>query len=141
MSQLWDQVEVGEPDACWPWTGARTHQGYGYAEGEGAHRVIYARVNGPIPAGLVIDHLCNNPVCVNPAHLEAVTRTENTRRRTHGKPRNKQPGWEHMLHIRLDEATHRRMRFMSVDHNISMQEQVCQALKLWFAAQGEGIKQ
>ena len=42
-----------------------------------AHRVAYEKAYGPIPEGLVIDHLCRNGLCVNPEHLEAVTRKEN----------------------------------------------------------------
>ena len=45
-----------------------------------AHRVSYLALVGPIPGDLVIDHLCRNPKCVNPAHLEPVTRAENQRR-------------------------------------------------------------
>jgi hypothetical protein len=47
-----------------------------------AHRVTYALVKGPIPAGLQLDHLCRNTSCVNPNHLEAVTTRENTMRST-----------------------------------------------------------
>jgi hypothetical protein len=47
-----------------------------------AHRVAYELVIGQIPAGLELDHLCRNVVCVNPAHLEPVTRAENMRRRS-----------------------------------------------------------
>lgn len=45
-----------------------------------AHRIAYEIVIGPIPDGLVIDHLCRIPACVNPAHLEPVTSRENVLR-------------------------------------------------------------
>lgn len=45
-----------------------------------SHRVAYEHYRGPIPDGLVIDHLCSVRNCINPAHLEAVTIGENTRR-------------------------------------------------------------
>lgn len=66
---------------CFTWTGHRDHQGYGkmHANGHGqlAHRVAYELANGPIPAGLVIDHICHNTSCVNPDHLRAVTHKQN----------------------------------------------------------------
>lgn len=46
------------------------------------HRVAYAQCNGDIPVGLEIDHTCGRRACLNPAHLEAVTRLENVRRST-----------------------------------------------------------
>lgn len=45
-----------------------------------AHRIAYVAVNGPIPEGLTIDHLCNEPPCCNPLHLKAVTLRENVLR-------------------------------------------------------------
>jgi hypothetical protein len=45
-----------------------------------AHRISYTLANGPIPAGLVLDHLCRDSSCVTPAHLEAVTNKENIQR-------------------------------------------------------------
>lgn len=62
---------------CWEWNACKDVAGYGrvYSEGNGrlAHRVTYTLLVGPIPEGLVIDHLCRNPACVNPEHLEPVT--------------------------------------------------------------------
>jgi hypothetical protein len=70
-------------DGCWLWCGA-TVRGYGTYMKQGAafiaHRYAYEQLVGPIPAGLDLDHLCRVRACVNPAHLEPVTRGENLRR-------------------------------------------------------------
>ena len=69
---------------CWLWTGAKDPRGYGhfYANGRmiNSHRFAWQEVNDPMPKELVIDHLCRNPACVNPAHLEPVTQVDNLRR-------------------------------------------------------------
>ena len=75
-------------DRCWIWPS--TNQD-GYAS-DRAHRKVYEAAVGPIPEGMEIDHTCHDPdvcqlgkecphrACVNPAHLEVVTRLENVRR-------------------------------------------------------------
>ena len=68
-------------DDCLIWTGWTNGKGYGgFFNGTKqvyAHRWNYERVRGPIPDGLVLDHLCRNRKCVNPDHLEAVTVQQN----------------------------------------------------------------
>ena len=83
--RFWAKVDCS--GSCWLWTASVTWNGYGrFAFGGGgkwalAHRFSYELEHGRIPAGLVIDHLCCNKRCVRPSHLEAVTFTENIRRR------------------------------------------------------------
>ena len=68
-------------DGCWIWTGALNSDGYGsYMDGIPVHRVAYRWFVGPVGEGFEIDHLCRNRACVNPHHMEPVTRTENMRR-------------------------------------------------------------
>jgi hypothetical protein len=82
-ARFWAKVDRRGDDDCWPWRAQVTGDGYGgFYTGRtiGAHRVAYELVRGPIPEGLVIDHLCRNRLCVNPYHMEPVTNAENVRR-------------------------------------------------------------
>ncbi len=89
-SRFWDKV-IPEPNTgCWFWLGGLDRDGYGsYGGSTGgkkyshrAHRVSYTTLVRPIPlATPEIDHKCRNKCCVNPAHLEPVTRQENATRR------------------------------------------------------------
>lgn len=93
--RFWAKVAV-RPGACWLWTGYKNSGGYGLfamqGKREGAHRVSYGLHKGPIPPGLVIDHLCRVRGCVNPAHLEAVTAAENLRRQYRDNAANRNEG-------------------------------------------------
>lgn len=90
IDRLMEKVRV-DADGCWVWTGScfggnvgKNGVRYGRISRDGkqiaVHRASYEAHVGPIPAGLVIDHLCRNTFCINPAHLEAVTQQENVLR-------------------------------------------------------------
>ena len=80
--RFWDKVQKG--DGCWQWVGAIQGAGYGAfwtgPKCKLAHRIAYEHLVELIPDGLVIDHLCRNRACVNPAHMEVVTGRVNTLR-------------------------------------------------------------
>lgn len=75
-----------DANGCWVWQKQLDRKGYGIgsfrSRSEWAHRMYYIAANGPLPTGrhIVIDHLCRNPSCVNPKHLEAVEQATNVHR-------------------------------------------------------------
>ena len=79
--RMLDKIMPVTESGCWIWMASHTKEGYGTTSWHGkqnvAHRVIWSIVNGPIPLGLHIDHLCRVRPCVNPAHMELVTQREN----------------------------------------------------------------
>ena len=91
LERFWARVDDrGGPGACWPWRGWINDGGYGIVATGGdlpraihirAHRLAYELVHrAPIPPELTIDHLCRVRHCVNPAHLEVVTKGVNVLR-------------------------------------------------------------
>ena len=78
---FWLRVNIKSDNECWEWTGAKW-KGYGTVTIKGkrwkTHRLAYTIRNGVIPNGLVVDHKCFNPSCVNPNHLRLLTKLENT---------------------------------------------------------------
>lgn len=81
--------DARESGGCWLPALKGDRKGYVRVKVQGrsmpVHRLSYAAHKGPIPDGLTIDHLCRNPACFNPEHLEAVTVEENIRRGTQGQ--------------------------------------------------------
>jgi hypothetical protein len=81
--RFWEKVS--KTSTCWYWTGSLDSTGYGRIQLTSrrrvmVHRLAYELLVGPVPSDLTIDHLCMERSCVNPAHMEIVTRAENTAR-------------------------------------------------------------
>lgn len=91
----WRKIQPCAISGCWLWVGAQLPNGYGSVGviGRGdisqlAHRYVYTQLVGVIPDGLHIDHRCRVRCCVNPLHLEAVTRQVNNERAAKVKSAN-----------------------------------------------------
>jgi hypothetical protein len=88
--KFWARVDrSGGPDGCWLWMGSRNNYGQFWRTDIKrkvmAHRFAYELEVGPVPEGLMLDHLCRQRYCVNPRHLEPVTNQENQRRGAWGQ--------------------------------------------------------
>lgn len=86
MKKALDKIKansIKDDSGCWIWQKSK-NRGYGTTSFEGkvysAHRLAYLSYYGSIDKDLVIDHICRNPSCVNPEHLELVTQKENIAR-------------------------------------------------------------
>lgn len=75
--------DASDPNACWIWQGAKHGQGRGYGKiwlnGKcvSAHRAAYLLFEGPIEAGMVLNHMCVNERCANPHHLAQCSQSDN----------------------------------------------------------------
>lgn len=97
QERFWEKVNKGGPNGCWVWTAAKDQNGYGRFGTTGtttvlAHRfscILAGREMGP---GVILDHICRNPSCVNPSHLRICTHAENLRNT--GKKRTNTSGFK-----------------------------------------------
>jgi hypothetical protein len=83
--RFWEKVDVRGDDECWPWLAGCIPGGYGtftLPRGRGsrlATHVVLALAGRPVERGKVAMHVCDNPNCVNPHHLEVATQRDNVR--------------------------------------------------------------
>lgn len=109
-SFVWPKVDRRGDDECWPWLGGRNKRGghgvayIGNGRSIAAHRAVFVLLRGPIPDGLVTDHLCRNPSCVNPSHIEPVTQAENVRRGRVSEANALRKGWTYPNRRRRDNV-------------------------------------
>ena len=84
IQRFWQNLTRDSRTGCWPWQAGKFHKGYGAFAYAGhrpgyAHRFSYLLHHGEIPEGALVLHRCDNPPCVNPAHLRLGTARDNTR--------------------------------------------------------------
>lgn len=106
-ARFWPKVK--RSDECWEWTGGLNNRGYGVFWITGgqrvlAHRYAFVREVGPISDGLDLCHRCDNPPCVNPAHLFLGTRSDNMRDMDR-KGRRRSPRGETHPHSTLSDES------------------------------------
>lgn len=78
QDRIYSRIQRGDAEECWLWTGPTTKDGYARQGVRYVHRLVFEWTYGYAPD--VVDHLCRNRSCQNPAHMESVSRQENTRR-------------------------------------------------------------
>jgi hypothetical protein len=88
IARFHSKYQQDDAAMCWLWRGARTSAGYGsfgivalkhHEVTRPAHRVAYVMAHGDLPAGVLVMHSCDTPLCVNPAHLSLGTDADNVR--------------------------------------------------------------
>lgn len=109
--RFWPQVQAVE-SGCWEWTGFRDRDGYGRirtSRRDAAHRAAWLLSHFVIPEGMHVLHRCDNPPCVNPAHLFLGTQPVNVADMT-AKGRAQKARGERNANAKLTEQDVRHIR-------------------------------
>ena len=124
--ELIEQGIFDKPWACWLWPYGKSSKGYGRAKIDGvyvpAHRHAYTYHVGPVPTGLLIDHVCHTKACFNPYHLRPVTNKQNMEYRN-GLDANNTSGYRGVSYRRSKNTW--RARVMHNGKNIECGEFNC----------------
>lgn len=125
---VWQYIDRKGPDECWPWTRGKTESGYGAVSLDlgsgrrqyGAHVLVAYLRGGSLPGrGLVVRHVCDNPICCNPAHLVVGTQAENVRDMVvRGRMHRNHARGEALPFARLTEEQVREIRASYVPHKV-----------------------
>lgn len=136
--RFWPKVERGSPGDCWEWTAKKSKEGYG-SIWDGSvrklvlsHRLSFELHKGEIPEGMVVQHDCDNPGCVNPDHLTLGTHKTNADDKM-SKGRWKPTGLrgEQIANARLTESQVRQIKRMTGTHDaVAAKFGVC-AATIW----------
>lgn len=108
IARFWTKVDVRRPGECWEWRAAVNDMGYGVFRATNetrnikAHRMAWRIAHGEdLDAGVKLLHACDNPPCVNPAHLRPGTQRENIADMV---SKGRQRGIEHSMLTAADRA-------------------------------------
>lgn len=107
--RFWRMVPHRPEVGCWEWAGSTKGNGYGQFRVAGktkfAHRISYELAHGPVTAGLVVRHKCDNRICVRPDHLETGTQRDNLLdMRSRGRERHFTPSGERNHAAKLSDG-------------------------------------
>lgn len=121
--RFWSKVQKG--DGCWKWTAHLSTKGYGRfsitrSNVVPAHRFAFELAGGQVPAGMVVDHMCHNRSCVNPAHLRPLSPKQNNENRL-GPNKNSSTGirgvfWSKQKQRWVGQVMHERHCFHAGFH-------------------------